>query len=360
MPSASFVVETLKNRLRQGDYRVRSFPAARKLAEELGVSRQTVSKAVRQLVEEGHLVQMQNGRISLKSRLQTAVKHLAIVTPSHPEPILIDLYNAIKAIVAGKNWEVKAVHYTHWRDPGISDAIFGMDGVFFLPFAEDPPADVIRLLKSASKIVVIERDLSAHGLPSLQILPPAFVGKLLNLSGCAARGSVACLNTQPMDAAIRARIDQWRLWTALHRVEGPLFNHPVKAPQSAADHAREVFCELLEGGEVASVGSLFCTTTAAAFGAMRAMADFGLRPGVDLSICSADSGFGMAMNSIPSLTCLYNPPMAPYVRLCLDWIAAPDQPWPGTLLMQPTDVPVFLGESTGQGAPPRHLTKRKK
>ena len=355
MPSATFVVETLKNRLRQGDYRVRSFPAARKLAEELGVSRQTVSKAVRQLVAEGHLAQMQNGRISLRPRLPTAVKHLAIVTPSHPEPILIDLYNAIKTLVAEASWEVKAVHYSHWRDPVISDAISGMDGVFFLPFAEDFPADVVRLLQSAGKVVVIERDLSAQGLPSLQILPPSFVGKLLDQAGCAARGAVACLNTQPMDAAIRARIDHWRLWSALHRVEGPLFNHPVKATRSAADHARQVFRELLEDGGLEGVRSLFCTTTAAAFGAMRAMADCGLRPGADLSVCSADSGFGMARNSIPSLTCLFNPPMAPFIRLCLDWIAAPDQPWPGTLLMQPTDVPVFLGESTGQGAPPRCL-----
>jgi DNA-binding LacI/PurR family transcriptional regulator len=135
-------------------------------------------------------------------------------------------------------------------------------------------------------------------------------------------------------------------------VEGPLFNHPVLATGSAADHARKVFRDLLRGGSLKGVRTLFCTTTAAAFGAMRAMADAGLRPGVDLAVCSADSGFGAAQNYIPSLTCLYNPPMEPFVRLCLDWIATPNKAWPGTLLMQPTDVPVFLGESTGQYAPP--------
>jgi DNA-binding LacI/PurR family transcriptional regulator len=238
----------------------------------------------------------------------------------------------------------------------ISDAIRGMDGIFFLPFAEDFPADVIRLLQSAGKLIVVERDLSAQGLPSLQILPPRFVGKLLEQSGCAQRGPVACLNTQPMDALIRARIDHWRLWAALHRVEGPLFDLPVVATHSAADHARHVVRGLLQDGRLAGARSLFCTTTAAAFGAMRAMADCGLRPGVDLPVCSADSGFGTAENYIPSLTCLYSPPMEPFIRLCLDWMAAADQAWPGTLLMQPTDVPVFLGESTGQGAPPRRLS----
>ena len=351
MPSVSFVVETLESRLRKGDYRVKSFPANRRLAEELGVSRQTIHKAVQQLVADGRLAQTPNGRISTAPRHQTATKHLAIITPSFPEAILIDLYNAIKTIIVGEDWEVKAVHYSHWHDPVISDAVRGMDGVFFLPFAEDFPADIIRLLQSAGKVIVIERDLSSHGLPSLQFLPPRSVENLLEESGSAGRGPVACLNTQPTDAAIRARIDHWRLWAALHRVEGPLFDHPVLATCSAADHARQVFRGLLQDGRLEGVRTLFCTTTAAAFGAMRAMADFGLRPGVDLAVCSADSGFGAAQNYIPSLTCLYNPPMEPFVRFCLDWIAAPDQAWPGTLLMQPTDVPVFLGESTGQGDP---------
>ena len=89
----------------------------------------------------------------------------------------------------------------------------------------------------------------------------------------------------------------------------------------------------------------FCTTALAAVGAMRAIFDHGLVPGQDLAIC-ADSGEGFAAMLNPSLTVLESIDPTPFINYCLEWMMRPTQSWQGPLLMQPLDVPLFVGEST--------------
>ncbi len=350
MPSVASVVEIIRNRIKKGDYRVNSFPANRRLADELGVSRQTVRKAIDVLITEGVLKMSPTGRVETTVCTEGITKHLALLAPAYPSPILICLYDAIESIAAEYSWDVKTFHYTHWHDPTIPSVLKGMDGTFFLPFANDMPREVIRFLLEAPKVVVAGRDMSASGLPSLQIFPPRFVGKLLDDAGCAANGLVACLNTQPMDIQMQGRIDYWAQWVALNSVKGPLINEPVRPAFSAAFQARDVMSRLLaneRNGILSDVHTIFCTTSAAALGAMRAMADFGLKPGVDLMVCAADSAFGESKLYIPSLTCLDAPDLDPFVRFILEWMSDDDAQWPGALLIEASEPNIFVGESTG-------------
>ena len=36
-----------------------------------------------------------------------------------------------------------------------------------------------------------------------------------------------------------------------------------------------------------------------------------------------------------------------YVEVCMDWFAAKTEPWIGPMLLEPTSVKLFKGESTG-------------
>ena len=348
MPTVASVIDIIRSRIANGDYGVRNFPAIRKLSEELNVSRQTVRKAVETLAAEGTLHYTPTGRVQFAGG-RVAVRQLALLAPAYPSPILFSLYDALQAVADACAWKVKTYHYTHWHDPMIPDVLHNVDGTVFIPFARDIPAEVVRMLTSVPKLVVAGRNLSSHGLPSLQIFPPRFVNQLLDAAGCAqGGGTVACLSTQPMDVQIQERIDYWAQWSALHGVAGPLLNNPVEPTFSAADHARTFLGELLARNDARlnGVGTFFCTTSATALGAMRAMADQGKKPGVDYKICSADSAFGESRLFIPSLTCLNAPSLEPFVRLILDWMSEPERPWPGALLVEPGSPSVFLGEST--------------
>jgi hypothetical protein len=88
----------------------------------------------------------------------------------------------------------------------------------------------------------------------------------------------------------------------------------------------------------------------AAIGAMRAMRDRGIRVGVDKSVCVCnDEGLGRFMS--PSLTSVEMPSPDAYLAICMEWMRRSGDGWIGSLLMQPTEVSLFKGESTGRCSP---------
>jgi LacI family transcriptional regulator len=110
------------------------------------------------------------------------------------------------------------------------------------------------------------------------------------------------------------------------------------------ESAYQTIREALEEGR--PVGSaLFCTTGPAAIGAMRALHESQLEIGSDVSVCAVNSE-GLGKFLLKSLTALEAPPRSLYLRKVSEWMLG-DGDWEGPLLIQPDDVPLFAGESTG-------------
>ena len=87
---------------------------------------------------------------------------------------------------------------------------------------------------------------------------------------------------------------------------------------------------------------------------MRACYEAGLAVGRDVAVCTINNE-PTGWYFCPSLTGLEAPDFEPLLEPCFRWFAAgsegdesvdADQGWEGDLLIEPEDIPLFIGEST--------------
>jgi DNA-binding LacI/PurR family transcriptional regulator len=192
----------------------------------------------------------------------------------------------------------------------------------------------------------MEQDTSAYGIPCVRLSNPASIHQLLDHLRGRGHDAVDCLNTQPMNPIVQGRIESWQLWLAAHEADGELINEPVPLFASAVEQGYRATREALRSGRLRS-RALLCVTSPTAVGAMRALEEAGRRVGDDVDVCAGDDALGMAEYLTPTLTCLRGPRVEPYIRACLNWFARGNGDWPGSLVMQPAQMPMFVGESTG-------------
>jgi hypothetical protein len=340
----------LEGRIRHGDYHSRDLPTERELAEEVGVSRMTARKAVQRLVDQGLLLRLANGRVTANRRAAGQLR-VAFLTPSLASQDVERWRLGLERAGSGFDVQVRTMVYLHWDDPAIVDALDSFDGVFLYPSGEPIPPRIITRFRDAGRaLVVLGRDLTALGIPSIELFPPVFIQRLLDSVAELGHRSVDCFNVQTIDPAIALRIEQWNLWRAVHRMGGRLLGEPIRPYAVPLAHAYEQAGRLLDEGQFTAT-ALLCTTAPAAIGAVRAMRDRGIRVGTDVSVCVVnDEGLGRYMS--PSLTSIEMPDPASYLTVCLEWMQRRGEGWIGPLLMQPSQVPLFAGESTGRPCDP--------
>jgi hypothetical protein len=347
MPKYDNLSIRLKNRITQGDYVLRGIPAERQLALESGVSYMTARRAVQQLIDEGLLVRGSNGRVEV--RREASAPHttlpVALLSPAYNSPGFDRWRNLLTQAVDSVEGRLRQVLYTHWDDPVILDSLDGFSGVFLLPSSEPmPPAIINHLKQSERPLVILDDNLSYAGVPSIRQFPPVFVQRLLDHLEAQECKKIACLNVQPCHDVIEERIGQWRVWMAAHHFSGPLINNPVESYSQPNSHAYRVMQHLLATKKI-EADALFCVTTPAAVGAMRALHEAGLRPGLDIAVCAVD-GEGLAEFQIPSLTAVEASDVMPYILTCLKWMAGGGGAWQGPLLMEPSECRLEIREST--------------
>ena len=346
------VANLIKTRVRNGDYSMKSVPAERQLAAEVGVSYMTVRRAMRELVEEGILVRQPNGRLCVGRLAEGngAQLQLAFLAPTFNSPVIEQWRIAIDNITRRLKGFVRPVLYMHWDDPVVQDALDAFDGVFLLPIPEALPPHVAERLKAAKRLVVIDQDMSHLGIPSVRLFPPVFVQRLLDHLAELGHRRIDCFNVHPVDlksdAVIQQRVEQWNLWRLAHGYEGRLINAPVPLHTAPFDVAYRAMKKLLDE-KTFDATAILAVTAPAAMGAMRALHEHGIWPGREVSVCTIN-GESMGDTLIPSLTALEALDPQPYVAACIDWIVSGGENWIGPLLVQPADVPLVVRESTGK------------
>lgn len=357
MAKVDQIVALLEGRIARGDYTLRPIPAEVRLASETGVSRMTARKAVLRLLERGLLTRVANGRVivtprSVKAGGRNAGKRLTALAnmqvgfaaPAYGSAEIDRWRIATERAVDAAGGKTRIVHFHHWDDPVLIDALNSFEALFIVPPAE-PVSEALasRLRKGPAKVVALDCDLTSQGIRSVNLVPPSAVLRLLDHLAELGHRTVDCFNSQPVDAVVEQRISQWMLWKSAQRAGGELCNHPDASYGDPPKHAYEVMAKRLRQGPLKST-AIICVTMPAALGVMRALYEKGLRIGKDISVCAINDE-GVCAYLCPSLTATRMPDALPYLGVCIDWMAGAD--YAGPILSQPAEVPLFIGESTG-------------
>jgi len=340
------IIELLEIRIRRGDYAVAELPAEGKLAKDIGVARLTARKAVNHLVDKGVLFRLPNGRATIrrKSRLSGIPLQLAFLAPTYVNSNDTNLCRiAAKKAASAAGANLRSVEYVSWDDPSIESALRGFDGVFFKPWTEFTPQWIIESIKkSPASVFVLDQDLSEHGVRSLCPFPPVFLQRLLDHLAGLGHKRIDCFNVQPIESVIAKRIEQWNIWKAAHGMSGELWSMESDSPLKAS---YDSMLRLLDSAPLSATAFL-CTTGPCAIGAMRALHERRISIAKDVSICAVnDEGLGRYV--VPTLTALEMPDLVPFMSICIQWMARGEKKWVGPLRMQPEEIPMFIGESTG-------------
>jgi DNA-binding LacI/PurR family transcriptional regulator len=338
------VVET---RIRRGDYAIRELPTEQELAEEIGISRMTARRALLHLMEKGILLRKPHGRLAINHAQVDEAKALSVacLSPAYRSPYFDVWRRAVERAGEKFGASVRLVDYVHWQDAVIPQTLLGFDGVFLVPSSAPIPEAMLTRFGQAGNLVVLEGDMTDRGVPSADMLPAVFIDRLGDHLYQLGHRNIDCINTQPRDRVVTQRLERWAFWKQLHRVDGQVIDAPVAPYQHPTPQAYTVMARLLKAGEFHATAVL-CITDDVTTGVIRALQEYGLQVGKDVSVCAME-GAGMARYQWPSRTVLEPQDPLRFVEVCMEWMAKKSVPWTGPLLIQPSDVPLFVGESTG-------------
>ena len=347
------VTDLLERRIANGDYARGGLPAERDLADECGVSRVTLRKALGELEKRGLVERPPNRRIQLtpgKSKKGTI--EVAFLTPSlAPDSFSPDLQQWLSASeheAREQGARVRVQNYLHWDDPIVTESLRGFDGVFLVTSSEPIPEWTSTLLAQAEGLVSLSEDLSYLGIPSVVLFPPRETHQLLDYLHGLGHEQIDCLNVQGHNAITSQRIEAWQEWCADRELEGcQLFDQPSSAEENIFEAAKSSAARWLESN-AGRATAVLCVTLPAALGVVRAAHAQGIKIGSDLSLCTIDNeGIGRFLS--PSITSFERPDPRAFISDCLRWIeagGAKDQ-WKRSLLYEPSELQIIQGESSG-------------
>lgn len=337
--------EQLRMNIKEGIYAFRKFPSEKELAEQMGVSGITARRAIQELVNKNILERQENGRPTIvQNKSKFANRTIAWLMPAFSSASFPRIFSYFHPLVANDDTiTVRIVNYHHWNDGLLWDTLTGFDGAFIISLSENIPDEFIEKVNSLPRPpVFVGADLVEHGLPSILMYPPVWTQRVLDHLAGQGHRNIACVNVQPMDRDVAARIGQWKLWMAARGFTGTLINEPVESYVSPMSVARDVVARAYANGLDAT--ALLCITLPAAIGAYRVLYERGEKPGNKVAVATVD-GEGTAAILAPSLTCLAEANITPYFKMCLDWMRSRG-PWEGPLLLRPEESVLEIGESS--------------
>jgi DNA-binding LacI/PurR family transcriptional regulator len=270
-PKYEQVMSVIERRVREGDYLLRSIPGERRIAKETGVSYMTARRAVTELLHKKVLIRRENGTLDVHPSYSNRVvqSQVVLLYPAFPSAYLAQLCQIVMSALAKHGQSLRPVQYVHWDDPTVADALANADGALLVPSADHLPARVLETIK-AHRVVALDSDLSAAGVPSIQLFADKHITQVFDHLHELGHRRIDCVNTQSRNPEIERRIRLWRKWLARQRCEGRLWDNPAPSFADPTPYAHEIVCRMLDDG-ASEATALVGTTFPAAIAAVRAL-----------------------------------------------------------------------------------------
>ncbi len=316
------------------------------MAQALGASRDTVRRAINNLIERGLLNRAGNGRLTVNPSGPGPT--IALLVPSLVSPDVDRWRVALERLGLRYRAGSRMMMYQHWHDPVVLDALNHSAAVVIYPSSEPLPEHLeARLIERRQRVLIIDSDWTQLDITCIQPHAPGAVAALVDHLAGGERSPVDCFNVQSLDPVIDGRIAAWDKTREQRGLTGRLLGEPIEVFGRPLASAYQQYGELLASGQAAD-GALLCTTLPAAMGAIRAMADVGVRAGADVPVAVVNDE-GMGPYLCPTLTALEPSDAEALLEPMMGWLSDAAAVWTGPPLVQPADVRVRVGESSSAG-----------
>ncbi len=353
-PKYTDIAQMVTRRIEQGDYPTDTFPSARKLASDVGVSYMTARKAIAHLAEAGQLQQLENGRMQI-IRPRKSKRHeprFAFIMPALESFAFLEWLDRINHVVEKMGGNVRPVGYVHGEDKLITETLGAdFDGFFIIPPPELSPLLKQQLERMVGRVVVMWYDLTSMGHPRLDGGAFANIDRLVEhfqSRGCR-RVDALCTQVKRSIGSTEKRISIWEKALKDRGMTGKLWRYDQPEVSISEQRAYELTQRMLKD-KSGKPDALFCVTAQPTVGVYRALHDAGLQVGRDIAVGT----FGAPERSqlmIPSLTTVNASPSQGNVELAIKWLLADRKPVLSSLHLEPEICEVIIGESTRDFVP---------
>jgi DNA-binding LacI/PurR family transcriptional regulator len=323
-PKYTDIAQMVTRRIEQGDYPTDTFPSARKLASDVGVS---------------YIIR------SRKSKRHEP--RFAFIMPALESFAFLEWLDRISAVVEQMGGSVRPVGYVHGEDKLITETLGAdFDGFFIIPPPELSPLLRQQLERMVGRVVVMWYDLTEMGHPRLDGGAFTNIDRLIEhfkSRGCS-RIDALCTQTQRTIGSTERRIEHWQQSLAQQGLTGKLWRYDQPEKSISEQRAYELTQRMLKNRS-GMPDALFCVTAQPVMGVYRALHDAGVQVGRDIAIGS----FGAPERSrlmIPSLTTVNASPSLCNVELAIKWLLADRKPVLTSLHLEPEICDLLIGESS--------------
>ncbi len=263
------VMTVIERRIREGDYLIDNIPGERKIAEETGVSYMTARRAVLKLIDDKVLIRDNTGSLGIHPSYVKRARPAEVVLlyPAYPSTYLTQLRGLVSDFAEKRGLRLRPVQFVHWDDKTVLDAAEHARGAFVIPHGSGMPARLADAFRS-NKVVILDGDFSAEGLPSIRLFSDSCVEEVLEHLYRLGHRKIDCVNTQNRNPEIDRRITIWKSWLQKRRVQGKLWNNPAPEFTDPTIVSYNLMARLIDEQKIKST-ALLGTTCPAAVGMLR-------------------------------------------------------------------------------------------
>ncbi len=340
--TAKNIEKILRQRLQEAVYADGVLPSERSLANEFGVARPTVRKALDALLHSGIIARRKNGRLQ-NEHPECNKMRVGYFIPVLNSDNYYAHYLALEQAAEDTAVQIQTVFYGSWHDPVLCESYNIVDALILIP-CSDLPEWMIRKLHSLKKpILILEWDLSKLGFLSFSLFPRHGLRVLLNYLIEQGYHDIDLLSVIPLNPVAKTRREEWRNAIAEVSGTGRFWDFSSNGGVLPFQELRRIFRKHIQDGAFDFRRPLLCVTMAAATVFARAARDCGLTAGIDYSLAAFD-GELQAEYHTPAITSLERTDPYSYFKYYLDWLQR-SVPWEGSLFWEADQVILQKGES---------------
>lgn len=299
------IADLLKKRIKNGVYDITPLPGAPALAQELGVSYVTMRRAMRILLDENSVCQLDNGRLSVNVRQQSSLK-VAIITP----PVFPNENKWVRAVHRSAEKFDCLYHHIIAADStekAVFDVLDSDYDIIFIMSVEYPALLLNKMLKVKDKIVTIFRNYTHLGFRCFDGYSPDVLDILFAYLSKRGYRSVDCFYTMTTGAVKENwRYDAWKSALLKYGFTGKAYYAQITPPEPLRENAFKFFRSLYEQKKFKDTEVIFASSPIVAQAILRVLADNKVKVPDDIGVVSIGEPEIATFNT-PSITGIGTP-----------------------------------------------------